>query len=47
MEMTDDELTVVIEALREYRLRLAVDSPRRIVTEALIHRAAHKLLPNA
>lgn len=43
MILTDDELTVIIESLREYRLRLAVNSGRRVVAEALIFRGVETL----
>lgn len=43
---TADELTVVIEALREYRLRVA-DASRRLLCEALIYRYGQQLVQNA
>lgn len=38
LPMTKDELTVQIEALREYRLRLRINDGRRAVVDALIFR---------
>lgn len=41
MTLTPDEQAVLLEALREYRLRLAVDSARRVLAEALVFRLLH------
>ena len=45
MKFTQDELVVVIEALREYRLRVA--GSRRILCEALIFRLGQQLVEQA
>lgn len=46
MQLTADELVVTIEALREYRLRVA-DGSRRFLCEALIYRYQHQLVEDA
>ena len=46
MEFTDDEIVVTVEALREYRLRVA-DGSRRLLCEALVFRFGHELEQNA
>lgn len=45
MELTDHEIVVNIEALREYRLRVA-DPSRHVVCDALIYRYAQTLIEN-
>lgn len=45
MDFTDDELVTLIEALREYRLRLN-DPNRKLVTEALVWRLGAELVAN-
>jgi hypothetical protein len=46
MEFTDDELTCLVEALREYSYRVPVHGGRRVVCNALVYRIEHKLLVN-
>lgn len=38
-QLTSDELTCIIEALREYRLRVGGNPARKLLCEALIFRA--------
>ncbi len=42
MQLTPDEKTVLIEALRALRVRVS-DAPRRVLCEALIYRMLHAL----
>ena len=44
MNFTDDELTVIIEALKEYHLR--TDGVRRALCETIGYRFAHELQQN-
>lgn len=46
MLFTADELVTVIEALREYRLRVA-DASRRAICDALIFRFGQQLVDQA
>lgn len=46
MNFTDDELVTLIEALREYRLRVSEPS-RLLVSEALVYRLGAQLVDNA
>lgn len=43
MKFTPDELVVIIESLREYRLRIA-DASRRVLCDALIFRCGSEII---
>lgn len=43
MNFTQDELVIIIEALREYRLRVSDLSPRKVVLDALVFRCGEEL----
>lgn len=43
MEFTDDELTVLIEALRRFRL-FVPDPARKLISEALVYRLGLALI---
>lgn len=43
MIFTDDEVVITVEALREYRLRIA-DRSRQVVCDALIYRFCQQLV---
>lgn len=43
VDLTADEIVVLIESLREYRLRVA-EPNRRVLCDALIYRLGAKLL---
>jgi hypothetical protein len=46
MQFTDDEIVIIVEALREYRLRIA-DESRKLVCQALVFRFMAQLVANA
>jgi hypothetical protein len=46
MKLTDDERVVLIEALREYTMRMRIEDARRILSEALEYRLRKDLYNN-